>query len=420
MAHDRNRRVTRRVCVVTAGHLSTCPRMLKAADAFHGAGYCVRVVSSRSGGWATAADTAIGESRGWQWRVVNYDRVEAPAAWLRSGSRHKAARALATIIEPVPKRIAAAAFGRLHRELVKAILEQPADLIYGGTTGAIAAVAEAGRRTRTPFAVDFEDFHCAEHESPDGDLSNALARTIMGFASDGASFVTAGSASIARACRDELGIAAMAINNVFPLPDIPPSEGSHRAGDEFAAYWFSQTIGPGRGLEDVVRALGLTTRRASLTLRGCSAAGYAEHLLALTAREAPRLRVVIESPLSPESMVDACRPFDLGVSAEQGHIRNRGLNLPNKATTYPLASIPVALTDTEGQRPLAHDLGAGALVFAPGDAASLAEQMLPLMTDPVRRQEARAASWRAARTRWHWEHELERGALLAAVANVVA
>jgi len=394
--------------------------MLKAADAFHGAGYSVRVVSSRTGGWATEADAAIGGSRGWQWRVVNYDRVEAPATWFRSGSRHKAARALATIVKPVPRRLAAAAFGRLHRELVSAILEQPADLIYGGTAGAIAAAAEAGRRARTPFAVDFEDFHCAEHESPDGDLSNGLARSVMHFASDGAAFVTAGSEAIARACRDELGIPAMAINNVFPLPDRPPSEGPHGASDEFAAYWFSQTIGPGRGLENVVRALGLTSRRASLTLRGCPAAGYADRLLALTAREAPRVRVVIESPISPESMVDACRPFDLGVSAEQGHIRNRALNLPNKATTYPLAGVPVALTDTAGQRPLARDLGAGALVFAPGDAASLAEQMLALMTDPVHLHEARTASWRAARTRWHWEHELERGALLAAVANAVS
>ena len=33
-----------RICVVTAGHLSTSPRMLKAADALHAAGYHVRVV----------------------------------------------------------------------------------------------------------------------------------------------------------------------------------------------------------------------------------------------------------------------------------------------------------------------------------------------------------------------------------------
>ncbi len=410
--------MTRRICVVTAGHLATCPRMLKAADAFLAEGYRVRVISARTTGWAAAADAEIAASRGWQWRVVNYDRAEAPAMWFRSGARHKAARALASMLTSLPRTVVTAAFARVHRELVNAILEEPADLIYGGTTGAIAAVAEAGHRAGTPFAVDFEDFHCAEHDSPEGDLSNELARMVMRFASGGAAFVTAGSDAIARACDDELGLATMPINNVFSLPAMAPSEERSRGGrDEFAAYWFSQTIGPGRGLEDIVRALGLTTRPASLTLRGCPKPGCIESLLALAEREAPRVRIAVEPPSSPASMIDACRAFDLGVSAERGPIRNRLLSLPNKAVTYPLAGLPVALTNTAGQTPLANDLGNGALVFAPGDAASLADQLLPLMTDSRRLADAREASWHAARTRWHWEHELERGALLAAAAR---
>jgi len=394
--------------------------MLKAADAFQDAGYQVRVVSTSTGGWASKADAALGAARPWSWRVVNYDRAEAPSRWLRSGSRHKVARALAAVMTSVPASVATAAFGRVHRELVTAILEEPADLLYGGTTGAIGAVAEAGRRARTPFAVDFEDFHCGEHESRDGDLSNVLGRVVMQSASDGAAFVTAGSAAIAVACREDLGINATPINNVFPLPSAQPVDPTTRLNGEFAVYWFSQTIGPGRGLEDVVRALGRTARTALFTLRGCPAAGYVETLRALASRDAPRVRMVVESPIAPELMVDACRAFDLGVSSEQGHIRNRQLNLPNKATTYPLAGVPVALTNTPGQEPLARDLGAGALVFAPGDVASLAEQILPLMTDMTRLAEARAASWQAASTRWHWEHQQERGVLLTAVTNVLS
>jgi hypothetical protein len=394
--------------------------MLKAADAFQGAGYEVRVVSTCTGGWASKADGALGASRPWSRRIVNYDRAESPSMWLRSGSRHKAARALAAVMTSVPMPIVSAAFGRVHRELVNAILEEPADLLYGGTSGAIAAVAEAGRQARTPFAVDFEDFHCGEHDSPNGDVSNALGRVVMKSASDGAAFVTAGSAAIATACRDELGIDATPINNVFPLPSTQPFDPNIRSNGELAVYWFGQTIGADRGLEDVVHALGLTARTASFTLRGCPAAGYVEALRALASREAPRVRMVVESPIAPELVVESCRPFDLGVSAEQGHIRNRQLNLPNKATTYPLCGVPVALTNTRGQEPLARDLGAGALVFAPGDVASLAEQMLPLMTDTARLAEARAASWQAARTRWHWEHQEERVALLAAVAKVLS
>ena len=402
---------------MTAGHLSTCPRMLKAADAFQAAGYRVRMISTRTAGWTTAADAEIAASRSWHWQVVAYDRSEATATWLKSGARHKAARGFVHLLKSVPASVATAAFARVHRELVDAILDAPSDLIYGGTTGAIAAVAEAGRRSGTAFAIDFEDFHCAEHESPEGELSNSLGGLVMRWAADGAAFVTAGSAAIARACHEELGIAALPINNVFPLPASTPRRGDNVDRErEFAVYWFSQTIGANRGLEDVIRALGLTTRAASLTLRGCVSPGYLDALRGLAASAAPRVRFRVMPPASPASMIDECRPFDLGVSAEQGHIRNRLLNLPNKATTYPLAGLPVALTDTLGQRPLADDLGAGALVFSPGEYQTLADKLLPLMADREQLARAGDASWQAARRRWHWDHELECGALLAAVA----
>jgi hypothetical protein len=395
--------------------------MLKAADAFHEAGYAVRVVSTRTAGWATASDAAIAASKPWAWCAVNYDRAEAPATWLRSGVRYKAARAFASIVSSVPPTVATAAFARVHRELVDAILEEPADFIYGGTTGALAATAEAARRSGMPFAIDFEDFHAGEHAAPDGDLSNALGAQVMQWSAEGAAFVTAGSEAIAAACRDELGIAAIAIHNVFPLPaHAPVCRAIDRGRSPFSVYWFSQTIGPHRGLEDVVRALGATDRPASLNLRGCPAEGYMERLAALARTAAPRVALRVLSPVSPSLMVAECAAFDVGVAAESGHIRNNALALSNKATTYPLAGLPVLITDTAGQRPLADDLGIGALRFSPGDHGTLAAQLVPLMTDAERLGQAGDASWHAARTRWHWDHELERGALVAAVAKALS
>ena len=395
--------------------------MLKAADALDEAGYEVRVVSTRISGWTMAADAAIAASRRWTWRSINYDRTDATATWLWSGARHKAARAVANLVTSVPPSVATLAFARVHRELVDAILETPCDVIYGGTTGAIAAAAEAGRRAGIPFAIDFEDYHSAEHEpSAEGDLSNALASRVMQWSSTDAAFVTAGSAAIADACRRDLGIAILPINNVFPLPSVVPRPRERDAGEPFAAYWFSQTISGGRGLEDVVRAFGLTGIAATLTLRGCAIPGYLETLYAFAGDVAPQLEIRVVGPTPPDSMVDACRAFDLGIAAEQGPVRNHLLALSNKALTYPLAGVPVALTDTPGQRPLAMTLGEGGIVFVPGDAAALAEQLGSLMTDPAKLARARAASWEAARTRWHWQHELERGALLDAIAKVAA
>jgi len=241
----------------------------------------------------------------------------------------------------------------------------------------------------------------------------------MQLAARGAAFVTAGSAAIARACADEFGINAMAINNVFPLPSTPPAGREGQGRRELRLYWFSQTIGRNRGLEDIVRAVGLVGRPATLYLRGRPAGGYMSTLEVYSAKAAPSLRIEVLPPSAPDSMIDECRPFDVGISAEQGHVRNRQLNLPNKALTYPLAGLPVALTDTAGQRPLAEDLGEGALLFTPGDAESLAASLRRIVDDPRAMSRAREASWEAAKRRWHWEHPAERGALLATIGRAI-
>ena len=412
--------MSKKVCVVTAGHLSTCPRMLKAADALHEAGYAVRVVSAVHTPWAFEADTQLVGTRQWKWRPVPYARRYAFGAWLRSGVRHRIARAVASVSpQRMPGAIVAEAFSRAHRELVTAVLEERADLIYGGSTGAIAAAAEAGRRSGTPFGVDFEDLHCDEQDPEDGWLSNALGGPIMRLAANGASFVTAGSAAIARACADEFGINAIAINNVFPLPSTPPADRDRQGQKELRLYWFSQTIGRRRGLEDIVRAVGLVGRPATLYLRGRPAAGYISTLEDYSRQAAPSLRIEVLPPSAPDSMVDECRPFDVGIAAEGGLVRNRHLSLSNKALTYPLAGLPVALTDTPGQRPLADDLGEGALLFAPGDVQSLAASLSRIVHDPCAMSRAREASWEAAKRRWHWEHPAERGALLATIGRAI-
>jgi hypothetical protein len=109
-------------------------------------------------------------------------------------------------------------------------------------------------------------------------------------------------------------------------------------------------------------------------------------------------------------MVASCRGYHAGLSLERAPPRNRALCLTNKALTYPLAGLPVVLSDTLGHAELARDLGEGALV--PDELAALAD-------DPARLERARAAAWEAARRRWHWEHDADRGALLALVKEAI-
>jgi glycosyltransferase involved in cell wall biosynthesis len=410
----------RRITVVTAGHLSTCPRMVKAAAALHESGYDVHVISARHTPWAVQSDRDLHARRAWRWEVVDCSREASSLRWFISGARAKAASAVtARANGRVPLRLAAASFSRAHADLVAAIMRTPSDLILNGGGGAIAAAVEASRRMGTPCGVDFEDFHCAEHdgETGNGRSRDAVAARIIADAIQHASFVTAGSDAIADACEQRFGRRPVPIHNVFRLP-APPA--STRAAGPLRLYWFSQTIGAGRGLEDLVRAAGRARVSCELHLRGVAANGYLEGLHALASAEARALRIVIHAPADPDSMIDACRPFDAGIAAEPGHGRNNALALSNKALTYPLAGLALVMTDTPGQRPLAGDLGGDALLYAPGDIERLSEGLARWAADPAALQRAREAAWHAAQRRWHWDHDCERGALLRCIRTVLA
>ena len=66
-----------RVTVVTSGHLSTCPRMLKSADALSADGYDVRVIVTRHEPWATETDRDVAARRTWTAEPISYRRGES-------------------------------------------------------------------------------------------------------------------------------------------------------------------------------------------------------------------------------------------------------------------------------------------------------------------------------------------------------
>lgn len=414
-----------RICVVTAGHLATCPRLLKAADTLAARGYDVRVVSARFMDWATEADREIRRDRSgcgsWRWSVVDYHRTSGRRTWLRSGVRTRAARLGVQLAGPSrsPLGLAARAFGRVHPELARAALAEPVDLFYGGTTGGLAAAAAAGRRAGVPYALDLEDFFSGENPgTPAGAWANALAARIERGVLPGAAFLTAGSGAIAAEYRRRYDLDPVPVHNTFPLPDRPPDV-TVSPGPGLRLYWFSQTVGLGRGLEDAVRAVGLAGIPAELHLRGRPAQGAREALEALAAQAAPGLRLVHHDPAPPDRMVELCAGYDVGLGVEPGFSRNNELALSNKVFTYLLAGLAVALSGTPGQRALAADLGAGGLFYAPGDIAALAAGLRRWAEDREALAAARAAAWQAAARRWHWEHPQESGALLSCVEGAL-
>jgi glycosyltransferase involved in cell wall biosynthesis len=403
-----------RITVVTSGHLSTCPRMLKAADALSRDGHIVRVVATRHEPWATEADVDVRSRRVWRVTTVDYRRGPSGSTYWRSGLRYRAARAAAQAVGPAhtPFPVVARAFGRVHTELVDAATSEATDLIYGGTTGALAAVAEAARRLGVPYGIDLEDLHHGETAEPDAPFVHGLALRVEDSVLRRAAFVTTSSDEMGDAYRQRFGVQPYTIHNAFPLPPVEPD---FRRSDpsRLSVYWFSQTIGPGRGLEDAIEALGRIGVASELTLRGRPRQPYLDELVALAARKAPCLRIVHQPPAPPDSMVDLARGYDVGLATEPSTPPNRQVCVPNKAFTYILAGVAVIMSDMPGMRRVGLDLGEGAALVRPDDVDALAAALGRWANEPLRLECAKRMAWSAAVRRWRWDHELERGRLCA-------
>jgi glycosyltransferase involved in cell wall biosynthesis len=395
-----------RVCLVTTGQPSTNPRLVKEADALAASGYAVDVICAYWVDWASDADRALLTSRRWSPAYVGsangFGRL-----WRRV--RHAASREGLSFFGGNAM-LQEASVSRVAPDLRRAALARPADLYVAHNLGALPAAAAAARRHRGRIGFDAEDFHSGErpHAVPATSIDRAveaIERRYLPLCD----YTTAASPGIAEAYATKYRIPCpTTILNVFPRAHRPATFRERRADDEpLRLYWFSQTIGPQRGLEDAVDAMGqLGQVPVELHLRGSWQEGYRERIVErCRARGVDPARVISHDPASPDEMVRLAAPCDVGLALEHPVSRNREICLTNKIFTYLLAGVAVAATATDGQAAVLPRLGEAAFAYRPGDASALAAGLHCWWKDRGRLEAARRAAWRLGEREFNWDIE---------------
>ncbi len=398
--------------------MSSTPRLVKNASALAEAGYRVHVIAGNYSPPLAALDRAIFASAGWGHTEVNSRR--GAGAFGRKILRRLLRRW--TGRRPVASvRLAARLQHAEALHLGAVAARQPAQLYLGHCLPGLPAAAFAGRVRGAPYGFDAEDFHDAETEDAITDPAESAARrTIQSALLPGCAHFTTSSPLIARQYELVYGVSPVTLLNVFPLAEAPsvafvPEPISERRPARL--YWFSQTIGPGRGLEAIVAILGRMRTPAELHLRGLVAPGYQSQLDSL-ARGAGLTRPIVYLPPGPAAeMARLASHCDLGLSLEERRPLNRDLCLTNKIFTYLLAGIPQLLSPTSAQTALAPELGNAALLgdFAGSEAA--ARRLDEFFSDPARIAEARRTAGESARRRFCWD--LEKDKLLASIQRLL-
>jgi glycosyltransferase involved in cell wall biosynthesis len=406
------------ICIVSPGNLASNPRVLKEADALHGAGYDVTTVACDYSKELKDVDDAIAAKA--PWKIVRVPRPFAERGITILAGR--LARLVAGAGARISPGLAALATGGPVSTLRRAALAVPAELYIGHYIPGLAAAATAARRRGAMLGFDAEDFHSGEGlGGADEDFRMKLIETVERDALPSCAYVTAAAPMMAEAYTATYGIATIAVLNVFPLdmaPAAPPPAAVRDGLARLKAYWFSQTIGADRGLQAFMKAMARTESRVTLDIRGGNQWGGGDRLMVL-ARElgiADRVSILPKAP--PREMATLAAAYDIGLSLELVDTGNRKLCLGNKIFTYLLAGVPVMMSETPAQRAIARELGAAAEVVSLSDPAAIAAVLDRLAGSPAALAEAKSAAWRLGRNRYNWD--IEKDVLVAAVDRTFA
>lgn len=244
-----------RILVLTSGPLCRHPRAFRAAQTLSSAGFEVTAMTV-----ATRAEFERIDQR--MLAGVGFRKIA-----LACGQRQIAERAATWLARKAAVRgyQSPRAFGP-YAGLLRHAREFAADLTLAHTELALCVARKLLREGRR-VAVDFEDWH-SEDLLPEARRSRPLRllREVERDLLRGAAFTSTTSDALAGALATIAGgQRPLVLTNSLPLQPNPLPRVS---GAEIRLVWFSQTIGPGRGLEAFLDAWGLTKTPSRIRLLG--------------------------------------------------------------------------------------------------------------------------------------------------------
>jgi glycosyltransferase involved in cell wall biosynthesis len=403
----------KKICIVTTRHISYNPRVLKEADALSGAGFDVVVVTINSSMAQRTFDEVLMRSRKWALRTVDFRKtgIVERMRWLRFtiGQKIYGALAKVTFRFGIAERAGEKAFGGLMR-LAKA---EKAELYIVHHVEALGAGAAAARHNRTVFSFDAEDFHTGMN-GMDGRAASMISFLEAKYLPQ-CIYVSAASRGIGEGYRRTYGVVEpLVLLNVFPLEHIA----AIRVGKPIRFYWYSQVIGPNRGLEALMEACGRLAAPFEVHLRGAMQPGYRQVLDGLIRKAGLDGKIFFHDPILASGLIPEGSRHDVGLALEMNTSQNAMMAASNKLFSYLVSGLAIIATDTDGQKDILRALPGAGILCRMDDAESLAAAMKCYLDDADRLLQARVAARSAAENRFNWE--IESGKLIARVETILA
>jgi hypothetical protein len=184
-------------------------------------------------------------------------------------------------------------------------------------------------------------------------------------------------------------------------------------------FWFSQTVGLDRGLQDAILAMGQAGVPMHLHLRGYAPPDVRQALNEIATGAGVQSSLHFEPPCRPDELLSRAAEHDVGLALETEDAVNRRLTVTNKLFTYMTAGLALSVTNLPGQRSVMDTCPQAGRVHTRGDVRAMAEHYRVWSQNPDALAAARGAALEAARVRWNAERE-QQGTVMAVTQLVGA
>jgi len=392
----------KKVVLISVGQPSTNPRLVKEANALEKAGFEVYVVYSYWTRWAYEADKLIFSKARWTPVLAGGSPFEHQYTYHFTRLRAKLFKFLAGHVS-FKFGIAEIARGRAYPELLKKAKAIKADLYIAHIQAALPAAVKAAQKHSSKCGFDAEDFHRNEVNDDPNSYIFRISKYIEDRYLPMLDYFTTASPAISRAYKKLYpGLEITTINNVFESDrqlKISPHQNK-----KISLFWFSQTIGHNRGLDDVIGALNLLNDHPfELHLLGDATDDVKNEFSTLMNNRPNSLH--FHKPIPPDEVIKFASQFDIGLALENNTPLNRDICLTNKLFTYIQAGLAVIASNTTAQTEFIGQYPTIGKLYKGGDAQSLADALLNYSQNSDKLFETREAALTLAHDQLNWETE---------------
>lgn len=346
--------VNKKIVLITSGQPSLNPRLVKEADALVEDGYDVIVIYQYWNKWGTELDKELIPNKKWTAIRVGGDPILQKRQYLFTRLQFKLAHYFIKLLG-VKNKFAELAIGRCAYQLTRKAIGINADLYIAHNLAALPAAVIAAKRNNAKCGFDAEDFHRNEVS----DNPNSIDVKLKSFVEDKyihrLDYLTTASPLISKAYKELYPKQnPITLLNVFPKNDFVLET---KSPGSLKLFWFSQTIGKGRGLEEVINVMGQLKESAiELHLLGdfdSSTRNYFDELVKINGLSTNCIFYYL--PIASTEIFKFGSKFDIGLATEVGTPKNRDICLTNKIFSYIHSNLAIIASNTSAQELLLKD-----------------------------------------------------------------